>query len=168
MWPLQYSLVAAYRSFHGDKTANQNYSPQSVTTEEIEMINNTSTKLVSVIGITLFAGAAQAAYQDIAINGGFENGDFTGWALFPGSLGPAGQQISSTNPSSGLYSGRLTETAAAANIIKQANLLGNCCCWRCSICRSILRTQRWRRFQRGNSWRRPAVPKCKSRCVDHL
>ncbi|MGD2054045.1 MAG: VPLPA-CTERM sorting domain-containing protein [Gammaproteobacteria bacterium] len=87
------------------------------------MINNISTKLISAIGITLFTGVTQAAYQDIAVNGGFESGDFTGWTLFPGSAGAAGQQISTVNPSSGIYSANLTELAPAANVIKQANLL---------------------------------------------
>jgi hypothetical protein len=81
------------------------------------------TKLVAATGLIMSAGVAQAAYQDVAVNGGFETGDFTGWTLFPGSLGAAGQNVTSVNPSSGTYSGNLTETAAAANIIKQANLL---------------------------------------------
>lgn len=87
------------------------------------MFNKKSTKLVAAMAITLFAGVAQAAYQDIAVNGGFETGDFTGWTLFPGSAGAAGQNVSSVNPSSGTYSGQLTEFNPAANIIKQANLL---------------------------------------------
>lgn len=87
------------------------------------MFNKKSTKLVAAMAITLFAGVAQAAYQDIAVNGGFETGDFTGWTLFPGSAGAAGQNVSSVNPSSGTYSGQLTELNPAANIIKQANLL---------------------------------------------
>lgn len=72
--------------------------------------------------LLLCAGSAQAAPIELAVNGGFETGDFTGWAQFPGSAGPAGQTISSTNPSSGSFSGRLTEPNPAANIIKQANL----------------------------------------------
>ncbi|MGB5718279.1 MAG: VPLPA-CTERM sorting domain-containing protein [Gammaproteobacteria bacterium] len=32
----------------------------------------------------LSTGAVQAALQDIAVNGGFETGDFTGWTQFPG------------------------------------------------------------------------------------
>jgi hypothetical protein len=70
--------------------------------------------------LTMFAGASQAAITDIAVNGDFETGDFTGWTLFPGSLGEAGQTIVAGNPGS---AGRLLETAPAANIIKQANLL---------------------------------------------
>ena len=71
------------------------------------------------LALTMFAGAAQAAITDVAVNGDFETGDFTGWTLFPGSLGPAGQTIVAGNPGS---AARLVETAAAANIIKQANL----------------------------------------------
>jgi len=84
---------------------------------------NKSTKLSAAVGITLFAGAAQAAVTELAVNGGFETGDFNGWTVFPGSLGTAGQVISSANPSSGAFSANLIETAPAANIIKQANLL---------------------------------------------
>jgi len=84
------------------------------------MFNKKCTKLVAAIGVSLFAVAAHAAIQDVAVNGGFETGDFTGWAQFPGT-GP--QEVSNINPSSGLFSGHLTETNPAANIIKQANLL---------------------------------------------
>jgi len=84
------------------------------------MLNKKCTKLVAAMGITLFAGTAQAAYQDIAVNGDFETGDFTGWAQFPGSSGPAGQTIVTGNPGS---AARLVEFNPAPNIIKQANLL---------------------------------------------
>jgi len=72
------------------------------------------------LALTMFAGASQAAITDIAVNGDFETGDFTGWTLFPGSLGPAGQTIVAGNPGS---AARLEEPNPAANIIKQANLL---------------------------------------------
>ena len=84
------------------------------------MFNKKCTKLVAAMGITLFAGAAQAAYQNIAVNGDFETGDFTGWTQFPGSSGPAGQTIVAGNPGSAAF---LSELNPAANIIKQANLL---------------------------------------------
>ena len=84
------------------------------------MFNKKCTKLAAAMGITLFAGAAQAAYMDIAVNGDFETGDFTGWAQFPGSLGAAGQTIVAGNPGS---AANLNEPDPAANIIKQANLL---------------------------------------------
>jgi hypothetical protein len=85
------------------------------------MLNKKYTKLAAAMGITLFAGAAQAAYQNIAVNGGFETGDFTGWAQFPGSLGAAGQTIVAGN--GGGFAANLNEPNPAANIIKQANLL---------------------------------------------
>ena len=88
----------------------------------IEMFNKKCTKLVAAMGFTLFAGAAQAAYQDIAVNGGFETGDFTGWTQFPGSLGAGGQTVVAPGNASG-FAGFLSEPNAAANVIKQANLL---------------------------------------------
>jgi hypothetical protein len=87
------------------------------------MLKNVRTKLAVSVALSLAAGSAQALYQDIAVNGGFENGDFSGWVQFPGSLGAAGQQITTANPASGTYAANLTEPAPAANIIKQANLL---------------------------------------------
>ncbi len=87
------------------------------------MLKNVRTKLAVSIALSLSAGMAHALVQDIAVNGGFETGDFSGWVQFPGSAGPAGQEVSTVNPSSGLYSGHLTELNPAANIIKQANLL---------------------------------------------
>ena len=84
------------------------------------MFNKKCTKLVAAMGITLFAVAAQAAYQDIAVNGDFETGDFTGWTQFPGTGGAAAQTIVAGNPGS---AARLLETNPAANLIKQANLL---------------------------------------------
>ena len=78
--------------------------------------------VVLASAMLLMTGAAIAAPIEIAVNGGFETGDFTSWALFPGSLGPAGQEVSAVNPSAGTWSGHLTEPAPAANIIKQANL----------------------------------------------
>ena len=86
------------------------------------MFKKIHTKLTMAMVLSLSAGAAQAVYMDIAVNGGFETGDFTGWTQFPGSAGAAGQSISASNPSSGSFSGFLSEANPAANIIKQANL----------------------------------------------
>ena len=85
------------------------------------MFINRLTKIAAPVALALFAGVSQAAYQDIAVNGGFETGDFTGWAQFPGSLGAAGQTI--ITPGNGsTYAANLNEPNPAANIIKQANL----------------------------------------------
>jgi hypothetical protein len=49
------------------------------------MFNKKYTKLVAAMGVTLFAGAAQAAIVELAPNGNLETGDFSGgnWVLFP-------------------------------------------------------------------------------------
>lgn len=70
--------------------------------------------------LTVFAGTSQAAVTNIAVNGDFETGDFTGWTQFPGSLGEAGQTIVAGNPG---WAARLNEPNAAGSVIKQANLL---------------------------------------------
>jgi beta-glucanase (GH16 family) len=60
---------------------------------------------------------------DLAVNGGFEAGDLSGWALFPVSADPNEQTVVTTNPRSGTYAGRLNNTTPGrASIIKQANL----------------------------------------------
>ena len=83
------------------------------------MIKNKYTKLVAAMGITLFAGAAQAAYMNIAVNGDFETGDFTGWTLDPDL--PGSESISTVN-NGGSYSGLLNATGAQFTFIKNANL----------------------------------------------
>lgn len=90
--------------------------------EEFTMIKTKCTKAIASGALLLVASTSQAAVTELAINGGFETGDFTGWAQFPGSLGAAGQEVSAVNPSTGSFSGHLTEPSPSANIIKQANL----------------------------------------------
>jgi hypothetical protein len=85
------------------------------------MMKSIRTKLAAAMALSLFSAASQAVITELATNGGFETGDFTGWTLFPGSLGPAGQNVVSPGNGS-TYAAQLTETAPAANIIKQANL----------------------------------------------
>lgn len=86
-------------------------------------MKNVLPKTLASVALLACTGAAQAAYQDIAVNGGFESGDFTGWATFPGPDGAASQTIVSEGASEGSFAARLTEVNAAPNIIKQANLL---------------------------------------------
>ncbi|MFW2403349.1 MAG: hypothetical protein ACN4GT_01200 [Gammaproteobacteria bacterium] len=84
------------------------------------MFKRTALPIASALAMLIMTGSAQAAIVDIAVNGDFETGDFTGWAQFPGSLGAAGQTIVAGNPGS---AANLNEPNPAANIIKQANLL---------------------------------------------
>ena len=56
---------------------------------------------------------------EIAINGGFETGDFTGWTQFANGT----QTIITTNPSEGTYCAELNNTVAqSASLIKNANI----------------------------------------------
>ena len=60
---------------------------------------------------------------DLAVNGSFEAGDLSGWALFPVSADPNEQTVVTTNPKSGTFAGRINNTTpGTASIIKQANL----------------------------------------------
>ncbi|MGB5354791.1 MAG: carbohydrate binding domain-containing protein [Woeseia sp.] len=61
---------------------------------------------------------------DIAVNGGFETGDFSDWTLFPVSVDPDEQTVVTTNPKTGTYAGRINNTTpGSASIIKQANVM---------------------------------------------
>lgn len=86
------------------------------------MLKSIRTNVAVAGALLLVSAASQAAITELAVNGGFETGDFTGWSQFPGSLGASGQEVSSVNPSSGSFSGHLTEPSPSANILKQANL----------------------------------------------
>ncbi len=82
------------------------------------MLNKKYTKLVAVMGITLFAGAAQAA--QLAVNGGFETGDFTGWQQFANT---GTQSISTDTPLGGgsFSASLLVNVPVGTTAIKQAN-----------------------------------------------
>jgi hypothetical protein len=72
------------------------------------MFNNKCTKLAAAMGITLFAGTAQAVVMDVVTNGGFETGNLDGWLSFPSPFGT----VSVANQNSplgaaGSYSGNL-------------------------------------------------------------
>ena len=68
-------------------------------------------------------GGGDPGAGDLAVNGGFEAGDLSGWALFPVSADPNEQTVVTTNPKSGTFAGRINNTTpGTASIIKQANL----------------------------------------------
>ncbi|MGB5259912.1 MAG: VPLPA-CTERM sorting domain-containing protein [Gammaproteobacteria bacterium] len=76
------------------------------------------------MALSLFAATTQAAVQDIAVNGGFETGDFSGWTQFPN-----GGTQAVTSPGNGsTYAANLvvpvrTQTDPAVdNLLKNANL----------------------------------------------
>ena len=66
--------------------------------------------------LTFSLGYAQT---EIALNGGFETGDFTDWTQFPSGT----QTIIMTNPSEGTYCAELNNNVpASASLIKNANI----------------------------------------------
>ncbi|GGK14748.1 hypothetical protein GCM10007962_06240 [Yeosuana aromativorans] len=67
----------------------------------------------------LFNVGVMNSQTDIAVNGGFETGDFTGWTQFISGT----QNIITTNPSVGTYCAELNNTVpASASLIKDANV----------------------------------------------
>jgi hypothetical protein len=89
------------------------------------MLKNILAKTMLSAAILATATTAQAVVQDIALNGGFESGDFSGWTQFDGG---GVQTVNTTNPSSGTYSANLlvpVRTVGAPpvdNVLKNANL----------------------------------------------
>ena len=80
--------------------------------------------IASAMALLALTGVSQAAIVDIAQNGGFEDGDFTGWAQYPS--GGTTQTIITTTPAGGTYAANLNIPAGAGavnNVLKQERLL---------------------------------------------
>lgn len=79
--------------------------------------------LLLTVVCALFAGFAHAAPIDIAINGGFESGNFYGWTLFPSPAGVI-EVITPGAMGNSEYACRVyNATPATTCVIKNANLL---------------------------------------------
>ena len=67
--------------------------------------------------LLLMAGPANAV--NLAVNGGFETGDFSGWQTFPSGTQPVG----GFDPTEGSFAARLfNDVPASASLIKNANI----------------------------------------------
>lgn len=78
---------------------------------------------ISIVAVAVGFGAVAsvAGAVELAENGGFETGDFTGWTLFP--TGPGQQNVTNVNPSSGTYSACIQNDVDASNsLIKNDNI----------------------------------------------
>lgn len=78
-------------------------------------------KILVLAALTaLFIVPAQAEMVELAVNGGFETGNYDGWTLFP----TGEEQFTIISPGAmGDYAARITnEVAASAAIMKQANV----------------------------------------------
>jgi len=66
-----------------------------------------------------FCLATTAAADEVAVNGGFETGDFTGWQQFPSGT----QEVGGFDPTEGAFAARLfNDNPASASLIKNANV----------------------------------------------
>jgi len=76
--------------------------------------------VVAIATVALAAPLVHADMVDLAVNGGFETGDFEGWSLFP----TGDDQFAIISPGSeGQYAGCITNTvAASAALMKNANI----------------------------------------------
>ncbi len=79
-------------------------------------------RTTSITLVTILAASAAASHAaDLAVNGGFETGDFSGYVRFP--TGPGQQAVVQTNPAAGTYAAQIINDVAFSNsLIKAANL----------------------------------------------
>ena len=85
------------------------------------MRNRSLLLFACLVAAFLFGLSSNGQAIELAVNGGFETGDFTGWSQFP--TGPGQQTVSAVNPSAGTFSGNIfNDVDASASLIKQANL----------------------------------------------
>ncbi|MFK8013820.1 MAG: hypothetical protein AB8G17_00085 [Gammaproteobacteria bacterium] len=78
-------------------------------------------KQLTAVAATMVLCSTAAHGVELATNGGFETGDFTGWEQFPNA---GTQTISTFNPSTGTYAVNLDATSdnPTNTLIKQANV----------------------------------------------
>lgn len=75
---------------------------------------------LTALAATLVLGATSAHGIELAQNGGFETGDFTGWEQF---LNNGTQTVSTFNPSTGTFAANLTVDNVVGNtLIKNSNI----------------------------------------------
>ncbi|MEL6328219.1 MAG: hypothetical protein AAFR38_01045 [Planctomycetota bacterium] len=81
---------------------------------------------ICALAVASVAGLASA--QNLAVNGDFETGDFTGWQTFPSGQGTPGPSsdfsVTNVNPFAGDFAGVITNNDENGGnpLIKQANL----------------------------------------------
>ena len=75
--------------------------------------------LSMALGLMLTAAAASAATVNVAVNGGFETGDFSGWTQFPSGT----QTVGGFAPTEGAFAAELlNNNPGSASLIKNANI----------------------------------------------
>ena len=116
------NLTAEWQTFEIEFTATDFGNANSRVL--FDMGADTGLVLIDDVSLVVSTGGGGGA-GDIAINGGFEAGDFSGWETFPGG---GIQAITTDNPSSGTYAANLNVPVrsqtdpAVDNLIKNANL----------------------------------------------